>query len=109
MSNPTIDRAMAHHWMKVVEQCQDGGFRLTVVPQLRDFEVFAETVDELEGIWRDALRSHLIGYIASGKVIPIPHVRVAQQSGGPMVQTRGMTGGVQSFDLPAKDSMLAGC
>ncbi|MDZ4259643.1 MAG: hypothetical protein U0994_13500 [Gemmatimonadales bacterium] len=63
-----------------------------MIPPIKDFELFAATSQELETDWHDALRSHLIGYIESGKIVPVPHPRIQQQS-----NTKGTAGGVQQF------------
>lgn len=76
--NQTIDGAMAYAWEYDIKADADGGFRLTVIPRLVDFEIFADTREELEAEWKDALRSHLQAYVATGKCIPIPSVRVRQ-------------------------------
>lgn len=62
---------LALNWAAQTEKLADGTYRLTV-PQLRDFELFAETEGELTTTWRDALASHLQAYLAVGKVIPTP-------------------------------------
>ena len=94
MNNPDIIQAMQFPWTKEIRPCESGGYMLTVFPPLADFELYAETEAELEEAWRDALESHLTGYLACGKVIPIPHVRVFQEQ-----PTRGDSKGSQRFSV----------
>ncbi len=46
---------------------------LTVWP-LSNFAVYGETRDEVLAAWRDALRSHLKGYLNCGKAIPTARI-----------------------------------
>jgi predicted RNase H-like HicB family nuclease len=82
---------MEYPWRHDIQSTPSGGYKLTVFPPLKDFELYAATREELEADWKDALESHLSGYIAAGKVIPIPHARLQY------VSTRGATGGTQQF------------
>lgn len=91
MNNPNIDGVMSYPWQPKIASTPSGGFVLTVFPPLVDFELYAKTREELEADWRDALRSHLAGYISTNKIIPIPHIRLQQPT------TRGARGGVQRF------------
>lgn len=77
MREMTLDQYMAHPWVPAFEQLPEGDFRLTV-PGLADFELFAATKPQLEAEWKSALRSHLMGYLKVGKVIPIPTIRVQE-------------------------------
>lgn len=82
MKNPTIEQAMQYPWRIDVTPDPDGGYRAAVYPPLPDLELFADTREELEAEWRDALKSHLSAYLRAGKVIPIPYVRMTDQGGG---------------------------
>jgi hypothetical protein len=66
-----LDVYMAMPWVPLLEPCQDGGFRLTVVG-LRDFEIFSDDEEQLKSEWQVALRSFLTGYLRVGKVVPVP-------------------------------------
>lgn len=66
----------AFPWTPVPERVVGGrGFRLTV-QELDDFEIFAATKKQVMEEWQTALRSHLQGYLAVGKVVPVPQFRV---------------------------------
>jgi hypothetical protein len=71
----TADYFMTFGWDPTFTQLPDGDWRLTV-PLLSDFELFASARAELEKDWRDALHSHLSGYLAVGKSIPLPGITV---------------------------------
>jgi len=79
MREMTLEEYMNWPWVPHVEADAGGGFRLTV-DRLNDFDVFGETEEEVNAEWKSALRSHLIGYINVGKVVPIPRVCVAAPS-----------------------------
>ena len=71
MSPRTLRELMAFPWIQQIEADPDGGFRLSV-NGLYDFELFAESQEELDASWKEALESHLAGYLAVGKAVPIP-------------------------------------
>lgn len=56
---------MHYHWMTStafrphIERCEAGGFRMTSRPMLPNFEFFAETAEELEADWDDAIAVYL--------------------------------------------------
>jgi hypothetical protein len=79
MRTMTIDEAMEWGWEPRVEPLPEGDFRLTVVG-LTDFELFAKDRDQLVTEWRTALRSHLGGYLKVQKVIPLPLIRIQEQT-----------------------------
>ncbi len=86
MSPTNLDECMAWPWVPLVERLPEGDYRLSV-PGLTDFEVFAETEQQVRAEWTTALRSHLGGYLRVGKVIPLPTTfRVPERS---EVQTSG--------------------
>jgi hypothetical protein len=66
-------------WKPSIENLPAGDYRLTVA-LLPDFELFAESKEQLEAEWLVALRSHLSGYLAVGKVIPIPSFHLPEPS-----------------------------
>lgn len=68
-----VAEAMNRPWFPVVEAV-GAGHRLSVI-DLPDFEVFAETREDLWREWRDLLESHLTGYVMVGKTIPTPSGR----------------------------------
>ena len=70
----TLDEYTALPWVPVEEILEDGTLRLTVMG-LPDFEVFGDTRESVQGEWPIALRSHLQGYLAAGKAVPIPSPR----------------------------------
>ncbi len=70
MHPQSIDEAMAYPWQPVFEECPDGSWRVTVAG-VADFEAFASTEAQIREEWVTALRSHLKGYLAVGKVIPV--------------------------------------
>lgn len=72
----TIDEYMALEWEREVRQSEDGGFVLTVWP-LSDFALYGETEEEVLADYQEALRSHLLGYLATGKTIPTGRLNVA--------------------------------
>lgn len=65
-----VAEAMDRPWYPVVDAVANG-HRLSII-DLPDFEVFAETREELWAEWRDLLESHLTGYVMIGKMIPMP-------------------------------------
>lgn len=66
----SVEEAMKYPWQPTFEECQDGGWRVSVLG-LPDFEIFAPTEQQLRAELRDALSSHLMGYLQVGKVIPV--------------------------------------
>jgi len=71
MSPHVLKDLLAFPWTRHIEADPEGGFRLIVLG-LADFELYAETQEELEHDWREALESHLAGYLRIGKAVPIP-------------------------------------
>lgn len=80
MTIPTLERLLEAPWEPVIEADPEGGFRLRL-PPLRDFTLYAESEDELrQENWKEALRSHLQGYLNCGKTPPYPgRMRVLEQ------------------------------
>ena len=76
-----IEQLMAEPWKYLIEADREGGFRLTV-PPLTDFELFADSDEELKATWQQGLRSHLKGYIAYGKRIPRPTPQIIEMTEG---------------------------
>jgi len=70
MSPKKIAELLGYQWTPTYERLEDGSWRLTVHP-LNDFELFGKKT-ELEATWREALESHLVGYLAVGKAVPLP-------------------------------------
>jgi predicted RNase H-like HicB family nuclease len=61
-------------WQPVIDTVTEGEdvqVRLTV-PGLPDFAVYGDSVTEVKARWREALASHLDGYLRVGKFIPQP-------------------------------------
>lgn len=79
MAPLTLDDYMNLPWLAHTERCSDGSYRL-VVAGLLDFELFAPSATQLEEEWRTALRSHLAGYLAVAKAIPIPMWQLQEPS-----------------------------
>ena len=79
VSQRTLKEYMQLPWEPEFAADPKGGVRLTV-KALDDFELFADTEQELEGEWRDALESHLMAYLAMNKPIPDPSVRIVERS-----------------------------
>jgi predicted RNase H-like HicB family nuclease len=71
VSPKNIAELMAYGWQAQIERLSDGQFHLTI-PPLTDFELFGSTQEELEKSWSEALESHLLGYLAVGKAVPLP-------------------------------------
>jgi predicted RNase H-like HicB family nuclease len=71
MQQYDIEELMALDW--TIEVCKDknGDFVLTV-ERLNDFAVYGSTLGEVVEQLDDAIRSHLEGYLAAGKIVPIP-------------------------------------
>lgn len=61
-------------WNPFIDTVADGAdvFVRLRVPGLTDFAVYGDSVTEVRERFREALESHLAGYIATGKVIPEP-------------------------------------
>lgn len=79
MARLTLDEYIKLPWLPHTERCQDGSYRL-VVAGLHDFELFASTEQQLLDEWMTALRSHLSGYLAVNKIIPIPTWQLQERS-----------------------------
>ncbi len=61
-------------WQPVIDTVSEGEdtyVRLTV-PGLPDFAVFGDSITDVKSRWREALASHLEGYLHVGKFIPEP-------------------------------------
>lgn len=71
MQNYDIKQLMTLDWHAEIDQDPDGGFVMTV-QGLDDFAVFGRSRAEVRKQFKDALRSHLEGYLAVGKVIAVP-------------------------------------
>lgn len=76
MAHLTLDDYMSLEWTPIEELLEDGTYRLTV-RGLADFEVFDEASMRLRDEWKTALRSHLQGYLAVGKAVPMPAPRIS--------------------------------
>lgn len=88
MRTRTLAEYLALPWQPFVDtltQGQDVSVRLTV-PGLADFAVYGDSVTEVRDRFREALESHLGGYLAVGKVIPEPLESEV------LVGTSGLTG-----------------
>jgi predicted RNase H-like HicB family nuclease len=79
MSPREITELMAYDWQPIVVRIEDGSFSLSI-PQVPDFEMFGDSEQELRSTWREALRSHLMGYLAVGKIVPVPSVKLASDT-----------------------------
>lgn len=78
--NKGLDEYMSTNWHPDADETEDG-FVITV-PALEDFAVHGDTEKEAWADYPDALRSHLAGYIAVDKVVPVPF-KIAQTAGEP--------------------------
>lgn len=76
----TLDEFMALPWTTEITPDPDGGVALTVWP-IADFVVYGEDEAEVRSSWREALRSHLGGYLAVGKHIPTGRLDVSLERG----------------------------
>jgi predicted RNase H-like HicB family nuclease len=65
----TLDEYVAWPWRPTIRPDGDGGMMLTVEP-LEDFAVYGASESEVRSMWKEALRSHLAGYLQVGKAIP---------------------------------------
>lgn len=72
----SLDDYMQRTWITKIAPDPDGGVALTAWP-LQDFVVYGETEEQVLDEWRDALRSHLAGYLACGKAIPFVRIDLA--------------------------------
>ncbi len=68
-----IDELMKLNWTYFIEYPANGGVALRI-EELEDFAIFAEDEDVAIAELSDALRSHLLGYINTGKVVPHPAI-----------------------------------
>jgi hypothetical protein len=74
----TIDDYMAMPWVPIFDfvEDEDGSQIKVTIPGLSDFAVYGTALDDVTGTWREALKSHLKGYMAVQKAIPEPvHIR----------------------------------
>lgn len=51
---------------------------VATIAEIPDFRAFGETKEEIAGNARDALLSHLRGYLNTGKSIPVPAPRLVE-------------------------------
>ena len=70
---------MALDWPTNIGKNPEGGFVLTV-PGLDDFAVFGNLKREVQAEFDEALRSHLNGYLAVGKIVPVPVGRIVDHA-----------------------------
>ena len=75
MRSKTLDECMEVPWTPIVEELPDGGVSLRLA-QLSDFEVSAASREQVLQDWKTALREHLRGSFAVGKVVPVPRLYV---------------------------------
>ena len=85
MQQYDIEELMALDWIAELAPDPDGGVVL-MVHGLDDFAVCGTSADDVLAQYEDALRSHLGGYLATGKVVPVP--------AGCVIQEHQDTGGV---------------
>ncbi len=78
--NKGLEEYMSMNWHPDADETEDG-FVITV-PALEDFAVHGDTEEEAWADYPDALRSHLAGYIAVDRVVPVPF-KIAQMAGEP--------------------------
>ena len=89
MQHHDIEELMALDWHTNIRKNPEGGFVLTV-RGLDDFAVFGNLKREVQTQFHEALRSHLNGYLAVGKVVPVAG-RIVEQS-------HGHTGGMKMWE-----------
>lgn len=97
----TMDEYMALAWVPVIETVTDEvGVQIRLrIPGLRDFAVYGNSIDEVGDRWREALRSHIKGYLAVGKVVPEPIETEALVSETPATRQRGIGNTVDRINL----------
>lgn len=69
-----VEAYLNMQWQPVIDTVAEGDdvqVRLTI-PALPDFAVYGDSVTEVKSRWREALASHLEGYLNVGKIIPTP-------------------------------------
>lgn len=66
----TVDGLASLAW--TYEMCLDDGDWVITIAELPDFFAAGATPGEAAGNAQEALRSHLAGYLATGKHIPAP-------------------------------------
>ena len=86
MQHHDIEDLMALDWLTDIRKNPEGGFVLTV-RGLDDFAVFGNLKREVQSQFHEALRSHLNGYLAVGKIVPVPVGRIVDQEDTRGVQT----------------------
>ena len=77
MQQRDIEDLIALEWNQEINRDPKGGFVLTV-SGLDDFAVFGNSRNEVLEQFEDALQSHLAGYFAVGKIVPVPAGRVVE-------------------------------
>lgn len=97
MERHDIEELMALDWTVEVVPDDDGGIVLTV-QNLPDFAVFGRSREDVLEQFDDALRSHLLGYLAIGKVVPVP-------ASGQVVQGHQETAGEGHWDYLGFNAM----
>lgn len=68
------EKYLALNWGWRFDRVMEDGecFFVATVAEIPDFRAFGETKEEVAGNARDALLSHLRGYLNTGKSIPVP-------------------------------------
>ena len=77
MQQLDIEALMNLDWVVQMNKKGTKDYTLTI-DGLPDFEVCGSSFDDLVDQYDDALRSHLLGYLATGKVVPVPQGRIVQ-------------------------------
>jgi hypothetical protein len=74
MKQKALEYYLGLEWHPVIDTVTDGDdvFVRLAIPGLADFAVYGDSVTEVKEGWREALESHLAGYLTCGKFIPEP-------------------------------------
>ena len=99
--NKTADELVSMNWQPEISETEDGV--VITIPALDDFALHADNPDEAWADYLDALKSHLSGYLAVNKTVPVPFRMEQAAASDARIATAAM--GSNAFGIDVRTGM----